>query len=69
MSSNVHYIDQKETRPHDNPSIAVLLCRRKDDEVVKFVLNGIASPTSVSEYETKLVLKELLQKLNEWYVG
>lgn len=61
-------LDQKEKRPHENPSIGVLLCRSKDDEVVKFALNSTASPALVAEYETKLVPKELLQKkLNEWY--
>ncbi len=52
----------------ENPSIGILLCREKNDEVVKFALNRSLSPTMISEYKTKLIPKELLQnKLNEFY--
>jgi len=44
------------------------LCRKKNDEVVKYALSRSLSPTVISEYETKLIPKELLrQKLNEIY--
>lgn len=62
-------LDQNEKLPEENPSIGVLLCREKDDEVVKLALNRSLSPTVIAEYETKLIPKELLrQKLNEFYV-
>lgn len=68
LSFYLEALDRQEKREHENPSIGVLLCRSKDDEVVKFALNATASPTLVAEYETKLIPKELLQKkLNEWY--
>lgn len=52
----------------ENPSIGVLLCREKNDEVVKYALNRSMSPTVISEYETKMIPKEVLQrKLNELY--
>lgn len=61
-------LDQNEKLPHENPSIGVLLCREKDDEVVKLTLNRSLSPTVIAEYETKLIPKELLRKkLNEFY--
>ena len=61
-------LDRHEKLPHENPSIGVLLCREKDDEVVKLALNRSLSPTVIAEYETKLIPKELLrQKLNEFY--
>lgn len=54
--------------PHENPSIGVLLCREKNDEVVKFALNRSVSPLVIADYETKLIPKKLLQdKLNEIY--
>ncbi len=50
-----------------NPSISVLLCRRKDDEVVEYALSRNLSPALVAEYETKMISKQLLQqKLHEW---
>ena len=52
----------------ENPSIGVLLCREKNNEVVKYALNRSLSPTLVADYETKLIPKELLcNKLNEFY--
>ena len=60
-------LDRQEKRPHENPSIGVLLCRSKDDEVVEMSLSRSLSPALVSEYETKLIPKALLkQKLSEW---
>jgi len=45
-----------------------LLCRKKDDEVVKYALNRSLSPPVISEYETKLIPKKVLQdKMNELY--
>ncbi len=62
-------LDRDVKKEYENPSIGVLLCRKKDDEVVKYALNRSLSPTVISEYETKLIPKELLrQKLNELYV-
>lgn len=61
-------LDKHVKKEYENPSIGVLLCRKKDDEVVKFALNRSLSPTVISEYETKLIPKEILQrKLNELY--
>jgi len=60
-------LDRQEKRPHENPTIGVLLCRSKDDEVVEMALSRSLSPALVAEYETKLIPKALLkQKLHEW---
>jgi predicted nuclease of restriction endonuclease-like (RecB) superfamily len=61
-------LDRDIKKPHENPSIGVLLCRDKDDEVVEYALSRALSPTIVAEYEIKLIPKETLrQKLNEFY--
>ena len=61
-------MDQDIKTADENPSIGVLLCREKDDEVVKYALNRSISPTIISEYETKLIPKKILrEKLNELY--
>lgn len=61
-------LDRDVKLPNENPSIGVLLCREKDDEVVKYALNRSLSPTVIADYETKLIPKELLRnKLNEFY--
>jgi len=55
-------LDQDVRKEHENPSVGILICKTKDDEVVKYALNRNASPAKVAEYETKLIGKELLQK-------
>ena len=61
-------LDEDIKKEYENPSIGILLCRKKGDEVVKYALNRSLSPTVVSEYETKLIPKEILQKkVNELY--
>jgi predicted nuclease of restriction endonuclease-like (RecB) superfamily len=61
-------LDRDIKKPHENPSIGVLLCRDKDDEVVEYALSRSLSPTVVAEYEIKLIPKSLLRrKLNEFY--
>ena len=55
-------LDKDVKKPHENPSIGILICKTKDDEVVKYALNRHASPTMIAEYETKLIKKSVLKK-------
>jgi predicted nuclease of restriction endonuclease-like (RecB) superfamily len=60
-------LDRDRKRPHENPSIGVLLCRTKDDEVVEYAMSRHLSPALVARYETQMISKALLQeKLHEW---
>lgn len=60
-------LDRDVRKPHENPSIGILLCATKDDEVVEYALSRSLSPALVSEYQTKLPDKALLQaKLHEF---
>jgi predicted nuclease of restriction endonuclease-like (RecB) superfamily len=60
-------LDREVKKPHENPSIGVLLCTAKDKEVVEFALSRNVSPSLVAEYETKLIDKGLLRRmLQEW---
>ncbi|MBQ3635224.1 MAG: DUF1016 family protein [Bacteroidales bacterium] len=54
-------LDRDVKMPHENPSIGVLLCKSKDDEVGEYALSRTLSPTMVAEYELKLPDKALLQ--------
>ena len=59
-------LDRDVKKANENPSIGVLLCKDKDDEVVEYALNRSLSPTMVAEYQLYLPNKELLQlKLRE----
>jgi len=60
-------LDRDRKRPHENPSIGVLLCRTKDDEVVEYAMSRHLSPALVAQYETQMIPKTVLQqKLHEW---
>ena len=54
-------LDRDIRKPHENPSIGILLCKGKDDTVVEYALSRTLSPTLVADYETKLPSKQLLQ--------
>lgn len=59
-------LDRDVRKPHENPSVGVLLCKSKDSEVVEYSLSRALSPALVAEYETKLPDRRLLQaKLHE----
>ena len=61
-------LDRDVKKPNENPSIGVLLCKDKDNEVVEYALSRSLSPTMVSEYKTQLPDKKLLQqKLHELF--
>lgn len=61
-------LDRDVKKTNENPSIGILLCKDKDNEVVEYALSRSLSPTMVSEYKTQLPDKKLLQqKLHELF--
>ncbi|MDP8101569.1 PDDEXK nuclease domain-containing protein [Phocoenobacter atlanticus] len=61
-------LDKYVKKPHENPSIGIILCRTKDENIVEISLNRSTSPTIISQYETKLIDKKLLRsKLDELF--
>lgn len=59
-------LDRDVKKPHENPSVGIILCKSKDDDVVEYALNRNLSPALVAEYQTKLMDKKLMrQKLHE----
>jgi len=61
-------LDRDVKKPHEQPSIGVLLCATKNHEVVEYALSRSMSPALVAEYQTRLPDKKLLQaKLHEFY--
>jgi hypothetical protein len=61
-------LDRDVRKPHEGPTIGVLLCAGKDSEVVEYALSRSLSPALVAEYQTRLPDKKLLEaKLHEFY--
>lgn len=62
-------LDRDVRKPHENPSIGLLLCASKDSEVVEYALSRTLSPALIAEYKTKLPDKKMLAaKLHEFYL-
>ena len=56
-------------KPDENPSVGIILCKSKDDEVVEYALSRNLSPAMIAEYKIKLIPKKVLQeKLHEYYL-
>ncbi len=61
-------LDRDVKKPHERPSIGMLLCASKEDEVVEYALARSTSPALIAEYQTLLPAKELLRrKLHDSY--
>lgn len=61
-------LDRDVRKPHENPSIGILLCKDKDDEVVEYAMSRSLSPTLVAEYQLNLPDKNILRaKIRELF--
>ena len=66
MNFYLEALVREHKKSNENPSVGIILCASKDDEVVEFALSRSLSPTLISEYKLKLIDKQLLrQKLHE----
>jgi predicted nuclease of restriction endonuclease-like (RecB) superfamily len=59
-------LDRDVKKPHENPSVGLILCSKKDDAVVEYALSRSMSPALIADYQTHLPQKALLtNKLRE----
>lgn len=66
MNFYLEILDKTERKRGENPSIGIILCASKDNEVVKYAVSRNISPLKVSTYTLKLIDKKLLEdKLKE----
>lgn len=70
LNFHLEALDRDVKKPHENPSIGVLLCKDKDKEVVEYALSRSLSPATVAEYKMQLPDKKLLErKLHELFAN
>lgn len=62
MEFYLEALDRDIKKPQENPSAGIILCKSKDEDVVEYALSRNMSSTMISEYCTKLISKEILQK-------
>jgi hypothetical protein len=61
-------LDRDHKRPHEGPSVGVLMCKSQDKDVVEYALSRTISPALVARYETALPGRDVLQaKMEEIY--
>lgn len=66
MEFYLEALDRDVKKLQENPSVGIILCKSKDEDVVEYALSRNMSSTMISEYRTKLISKEILQqKLEE----
>ena len=53
-------LDRDVKRSFENPSIGILLCKGKDNEVVEYAMARNTSAAIIADYETKLIPKSVL---------
>ena len=55
-------LDRQVRKTDENPSVGLLLCAAKNDEVVEYAMSRTLSPMLVSQYQLQLPNKDLLRK-------
>ena len=66
MDFYLEALDRQEKKKNENPSVGIILCASKNEQVVEYTMSRSMSPTMVSEYSTNLIDKKLLEnKLKE----
>ena len=55
-------LDRQVRKPEENPSVGLLLCASKNDEVVEYAMSRTLSPMMVAEYQLQLPDKDVLRK-------
>ena len=55
-------LDRQVKKDNENPSVGLLLCAAKNDEVVEYAMSRTMSPMLVSQYQLQLQDKAVLEK-------
>lgn len=55
-------LDEKIKLKEENPSVGLILCKSKNEEVVRMTMGKSISPVKVAAYKTKIIDKRLLER-------
>lgn len=62
LMSYLSILDAKVKKPHENPSIGIVLCKEANREYVEFVIRDYNKPMGVATYKTTAEMPEELRK-------
>ena len=55
-------LDRQVKKPDENPSVGLLLCASKNDEVVEYAMSRTLSPMMIAQYQLELPDKDVLRR-------
>lgn len=55
-------LDRQVRKPDENPSVGLLLCASKNDEVVEYAMSRTLSPMMIAQYQLQLPDKNILRR-------
>ena len=61
MNFYLEALDRQKKNDFENPSVGIILCGEKNDEVVKYSMSRSLSPLMVSEYKLQLPDEKMLE--------
>ena len=56
MNLYLEALDRDVKKEQENPSVGVILCSSKDEDVVEYSISKNISQTMISEYKLKLIV-------------
>lgn len=62
LSGYLSILDEFEKKPHENPSIGIILCKDMNKAFVDFVIRDYSKPMGVATYKTSADMSEELKK-------
>lgn len=68
MDFYLEALDRQVKKEHENPSVGLILCASKNDEIVEYAMSRSMSPMLVSEYKLHLPDKQVLRKKLQEFV-
>lgn len=65
LSAYLRILDTEVKKPHENPSIGIVLCKTANKAFVEFLIQGYENPMGVATYKTKEDIQRLLPSEEE----
>lgn len=56
------FLDDKVKKPHENPSLGIVLCKEANREFVEYIIQDYNKPMGVATYKTSDEMPEKLRK-------
>jgi len=68
MEFYLEALDRDVKKPHEKPSVGIILCKYKDSKIVEYALSRSLSPALIAKYQTELIEAKILErKLDEFF--